>query len=112
MFIIAAATEISEGASPERLVTALILILLAGLGGGLAAKKLHQPLILGYILVGALVGIPYKLFFDASSHVAFQATANIGVAHIEQGLLGRGQIADRILSLLFVRDEIPYRRDL
>lgn len=80
MFIIAAATEISEGASPERLVTALILILLAGLGGGLAAKKLHQPLILGYILVGALVGIPYKLFFDASSHVAFQATANIGVA--------------------------------
>lgn len=80
MLAIAAETGIMSGATPERLVVALILILFAGLVGGLVAQKLHQPLILGYILVGALVGIPYKIFSDASSDVALQATANIGVA--------------------------------
>lgn len=80
MLIIAAETGFMSGATPERLVMALVLVLFAGLFGGLAAQKLHQPLILGYILVGALVGIPYKIFFDSSAHVALQATANIGVA--------------------------------
>ncbi len=38
------------------LITDLIYILLGGLVGGLIAKALKQPLILGYILVGVVVG--------------------------------------------------------
>ena len=41
----------------EAILTALLLIVVTGLIGGAVAKKLKQPLILGYILAGVLVGI-------------------------------------------------------
>jgi CPA2 family monovalent cation:H+ antiporter-2 len=40
------------------IATDLIIVVLAGLLGGFAARKLNQPLILGYILAGIIIG-PY-----------------------------------------------------
>ncbi len=72
--------HVAQGATPENLVTALILIVLTGLIGGLIMKKLNQPLILGYIIAGVLVGAPYRAFFSDQAYLALQALANIGVA--------------------------------
>lgn len=69
-----------QNATPENLVSALILIVFTGLIGGLIMKKLNQPLILGYIIGGVLVGAPYREFFPDSAYLALQALANIGVA--------------------------------
>ncbi len=64
----------------QMLVTALMLITLTGLLGGVIAKKLKQPLILGYILCGVFVGFAYKAGFGTAANVSLNSLANIGVA--------------------------------
>ncbi len=73
-------TGMSASDPATALVTALIFIVLTGLLGGLAAKKLKQPLILGYILSGVFVGIGYRAWFGNEAYVSLQGLANIGVA--------------------------------
>lgn len=64
---------------PEMLATSLIAVVITGLIGGLLAKKLRQPLLLGYILAGVFAGIAYQGFGpDATATLA--SLANIGVA--------------------------------
>jgi len=43
-------------ATETRFITDLGLLFLAALGGGLLAQAVHQPLIVGYILAGVLIG--------------------------------------------------------
>lgn len=64
----------------EMLMAALIIIVLSGLTGGMIARKLKQPLLLGYILAGVFVGIAYKASFGAAANDALDTLANIGVA--------------------------------
>ncbi len=64
----------------ETIVTALLLIVVTGLIGGVIAKKLRQPLILGYILAGVLVGVLFKAGFGNAATSAVNSLANVGVA--------------------------------
>ena len=64
----------------EAIVTALLLIVVTGLIGGVIAKKLRQPLILGYILAGVLVGVLFKAGFGNVANSAVNSLANVGVA--------------------------------
>ena len=60
------------------LAYALFLILLAGFLGGFLAKRLRQPLILGYILAGVVIGalaLPVII-----NQEAVKTLAEIGVA--------------------------------
>jgi len=72
-------TGITSASDEEAIVTALLLIVVTGLVGGVAAKKLRQPLILGYILAGVLVGLLFKEGFSAANS-AVRSLANVGVA--------------------------------
>lgn len=65
---------------PQMLIAALIVIVLTGMLGGMAAKRLKQPLILGYILAGVFVGIAFKAGFGAAADIAVKSLADIGVA--------------------------------
>ena len=62
------------------IVTALLLVVVTGLIGGVVAKRLKQPLILGYILAGVLVGVLFKAGFGDVANTALTSLANIGVA--------------------------------
>lgn len=64
----------------EAIVTALLLIVVTGLLGGVIAKKVRQPLILGYILAGVLVGVLFKAGFGDAANSAVNSLANVGVA--------------------------------
>lgn len=64
----------------QMLITALIVIVLTGMVGGMIAKKLKQPLILGYIFAGVFVGIAYKAGFGATANQSLTSLADIGVA--------------------------------
>ena len=66
--------------SDQMLVTAVLVIVLTGLVGGMIVRKLQQPLILGYILAGVVVGIFFKAGFGAAANNALESMANIGVA--------------------------------
>lgn len=66
--------------SDQMLVTAVLVIVLTGLVGGMIVRKLQQPLILGYILAGVVVGIFFKAGFGAAANNALESLANIGVA--------------------------------
>jgi K+:H+ antiporter len=57
----------------------IVIIMLAALIGGLIAQKLKQPLILGYILAGVLVG-PYTGGVSVSNTHDIELLAEIGVA--------------------------------
>lgn len=57
----------------------IIIIVLAALFGGLIAQKLRQPLILGYILAGILIG-PHIGLMDISEIHNIELLAEIGVA--------------------------------
>jgi CPA2 family monovalent cation:H+ antiporter-2 len=57
----------------------IIIIVLAALFGGLIAQKLRQPLILGYILAGILIG-PHVGLMDMSELHNIELLAEIGVA--------------------------------
>lgn len=57
----------------------IVIILVAALAGGLIAQKLKQPLILGYILVGILLG-PYTIGITVSTVHEIELLAEIGVA--------------------------------
>ena len=57
----------------------LILVVLAGLVGGLIARRLNQPLILGYILAGIVVG-PYTGGITVADVDRIENLAEIGVA--------------------------------
>ncbi len=57
----------------------LILVVLAGLIGGLVARRLNQPLILGYILAGIVVG-PYTGGITVADVDHIENLAEIGVA--------------------------------
>jgi len=61
-----------------RLLTDLGLLFLAALGGGLLAQAVHQPLIVGYIMAGVLIG-PFTPGPTLSDPHAFQLFADIGV---------------------------------
>src|SRR5438093_1205935 len=64
---------------PEtRFLTDLGLLFLAALGGGLLAQAVHQPLIVGYILAGVLIG-PFTPGPTLSDPHAFQLFADVGV---------------------------------
>ena len=64
---------------PEtRFLTDLGLLFLAALGGGLLAQAVHQPLIVGYILAGVLVG-PFTPGPTLSDPHTFQLFADVGV---------------------------------
>ncbi|MBO5959803.1 MAG: cation:proton antiporter, partial [Lentisphaeria bacterium] len=84
----------------EMLVAALIIIVIAGMIGGMIAKKLHQPLLLGYILAGVFVGIAYKASFGDNANAALDSLANIGVALL---LFSMGMEFEK-------RDLIPIRK--
>ena len=56
----------------------IVIIVVAALAGGLAAQKLRQPLVLGYILAGILIG-PYATGAVADAHEV-EKLAEIGVA--------------------------------
>ena len=64
----------------EAILTALLLIVVTGLIGGAAAKKLKQPLILGYILAGVVVGYLFKAGLGEVANSAVNSLANVGVA--------------------------------
>ena len=71
----------NSGAPDEKaILTALLLIVVTGLLGGIAAKKLRQPLILGYILAGVLVGVLFKAGLGEVANTAVNSLANVGVA--------------------------------
>ena len=73
-------TGIMSSTDEQAIVTALLLIVLTGLVGGVIAKKLRQPLILGYILAGVLVGVLFKAGFGDAANSAVNSLANVGVA--------------------------------
>ena len=64
----------------EAILTALLLIVVTGLIGGAAAKRLKQPLILGYILAGVAVGYLFKAGLGEVANTAVNSLANVGVA--------------------------------
>jgi CPA2 family monovalent cation:H+ antiporter-2 len=57
----------------------IVLILVVGLVGGLVAQRLRQPLVVGYILAGMLVG-PYTGGLTVSDVHGIELLAEIGVA--------------------------------
>jgi len=61
------------------IATDIIIIVLAALIGGLIAQKLRQPLILGYILSGVLIG-PFTGGINVSQIHDIELLAEIGVA--------------------------------
>lgn len=61
------------------IATDLIIVVIAGLLGGVVAKKLNQPLILGYILAGIAVG-PFTGGITVSEVDEIEQLAEIGVA--------------------------------
>ncbi len=61
------------------LATDLFIIIIAGLIGGVTARILRQPLLLGYILAGVLVG-PYTGGITVSSVDSIEKLADLGVA--------------------------------
>ncbi len=61
------------------LITDLIFILLGGLVGGMLAKVLKQPLIIGYIIAGVIVG-PHTPGITVISEGTIDTLAEIGVA--------------------------------
>src|SRR5256886_12584354 len=65
-------------ATETRFITDLGLLFLAALGGGLLAQAVHQPLIVGYILAGALIG-PFTPGPTLSDPHTFQLFADVGV---------------------------------
>jgi CPA2 family monovalent cation:H+ antiporter-2 len=62
-----------------QLVADLTLVLVAALVGGLVAKRLGQPLIVGYILAGVAVG-PFTGGFTVSHVEGMEQLAELGVA--------------------------------
>jgi CPA2 family monovalent cation:H+ antiporter-2 len=62
------------------LVFDLVVVLVCALVGGLIAKKLKQPLILGYILAGISLGA--VLVWQIQGHSQLQTLAEIGVAFL------------------------------
>lgn len=63
------------------IVTALIVILITGLVGGLIAKRFGQPLLLGYILAGVVVSLcNNELEGWVLDYAQIQGLADIGVA--------------------------------
>ena len=61
------------------IATDLVIIVLIGLLGGLIAQRLHQPLILGYMLAGVVVG-PYTGGITVGKVHDIELLAEIGVA--------------------------------
>jgi len=61
------------------IATDLIIIVIAGLLGGFAARRLNQPLIIGYILAGIAVG-PFTGGITVSEVSQVEQLAEIGVA--------------------------------
>ncbi len=61
------------------IATDIILLVVAAFFAGLLMQKLGQPLLLGYIAVGALLG-PYSSGFTVSSVEQIELLAEIGVA--------------------------------
>ncbi|MCB0162384.1 MAG: cation:proton antiporter, partial [Caldilineaceae bacterium] len=57
----------------------IAIIVVAGLIGGLIAQRLHQPLVIGYILAGVAVG-PYTGFITVANVHDIELLAEIGVA--------------------------------
>ncbi len=57
----------------------IIIIVLAAFIGGVIAQRLKQPLILGYIVAGVMVG-PYTGGITVSSVHEIEMLAEIGVA--------------------------------
>ncbi|MBO5306982.1 MAG: hypothetical protein J6C40_03160, partial [Lentisphaeria bacterium] len=57
------------------LVLVLIIVVIAGLIGGMIAKKLNQPLLLGYILAGVFVGLAYKALLGSTGNAALDSLA-------------------------------------
>jgi len=62
-----------------QIVADLIMIVIAGLFGGLLARKFHQPIIIGYILAGVAVG-PYTVGATVVEIKQVEGLAEIGVA--------------------------------
>ena len=72
--------QVIIGNSDQMLVTAVLVIVLTGLVGGMIVRKLQQPRILGASLAGVVVGIFFKAGFGAAANNALESMANIGVA--------------------------------
>jgi len=61
------------------LIRDLALILMAGAITTLIFKKIKQPLVLGYIIAGFLVGPYFHLFPTVADHANIEIWAEIGV---------------------------------
>jgi len=57
----------------------IIIIVLAGMAGAIAAKLLKQPLILGYLLAGIIIG-PNTFGKQITNYAQIEMLAEIGVA--------------------------------
>lgn len=63
----------------------IIIIVLAGMAGAIAAKLLKQPLILGYLLAGIIIG-PNTFGKQITNYAQIEMLAEIGVALLLFGL--------------------------
>lgn len=64
----------------------IIIIVIASLAGGLVAKLFRQPLILGYILAGFLVGPHISWFPGIASEETVRQWSDIGIIFLMFGL--------------------------
>lgn len=75
---LAAAVRSSYASSPMELVADLTLVLFAAVVGGLAAQRLHQPPMVGYIVAGIVVG-PYTAGPTVANIDEIEHLADLGV---------------------------------
>ena len=96
--------------SDQMLVTAVLVIVLTGLVGGMIVRKLQQPLILGYILAGVVVGIFFKAGMALGGVVPGIVLAIVGfnaelpqqTALAEQGILWLVCVIPAVLLVLAI----------
>ncbi len=74
-------------------VASLAILLMAALVGGMIAHRLRQPIILGYLVIGAAIG-PHALGW-VSDRGLVQSVATIGVALL-MFTLGLGSLRDAV----------------
>lgn len=67
------------------MATDLFIVIAAGFGGGVLARLLRQPLVLGYLVAGIVIG-PYSVFVSVGDVANIERLAEIGVTLLLFGL--------------------------
>jgi hypothetical protein len=76
----------------------IILLVVAAFGCGLAMQRLGQPIILGYIVAGVLLG-PHTGGVTVSNVHEIELLAEIGVALLLFALVIAGVVRDKLLEV-------------